>query len=170
PWFDDLPRDERVGRTREEVWPFNYARLCENHLDAHHWAFVHGTVMVGVGEFFDNFEMEVEDDGELIKTRGTLRRGARGNPTLRGGWDWKAYFRFPNLSMIQVTSKFRSLVVQTPMDEETSWVSVRAFQTYTRVQPFRWMLDLYCMTFLWAVPLHLQDFPLFHGQKPRFTG
>lgn len=166
PWIDDIPRDDKETVQHSEVWPFNYARLMENHLDVHHWAFVHSSIMVGVGEFFEKFECEVE--GDLIKTWGTLRpfRKKEGS----GGWEFRAYARMPNLAMIQVTPRFRSLVVQTPIDEETSWVLVRSYQTYARWPPMRQLIDWYCITFLFSIPIHRQDFPVFHTQLPRQTG
>ena len=169
PWIDEIPTDD-LGTSRSEVWPFNYVRCMENHLDAHHWAFVHPSIMLGVGEYFDNFNVTVEQDGMYIKTTGMLLRTNRYGTRAKRGWDFKTYCRLPNLSMIQVTPKFKSLVVQTPIDGETSWVCVRSFQEYTPVQPFKWLIDQYCSTFLFSVPLHRQDFPIFHEQRPRRSG
>src|SRR5262249_55441511 len=114
PWIDEIPRDEKEGMTRDEVWPFNYARLCQNHLDANHWAYVHDSIMVGVGEYFDTFNVNVEEDGLLIRTWGTLKRGSSERNKKQKGWSWKTYFRFPNVSMIQVTPRYKSLIIQTP--------------------------------------------------------
>jgi nitrite reductase/ring-hydroxylating ferredoxin subunit len=169
PWIDEIPTDER-GTTRSEVWPFNYVRCVENHLDVHHWAFVHPSIMLGVGEYFADFKMAVEEEGLSIKTAGTLVRTNRYGKRAKRGWDFKAYCRLPNLSLIQVTPRFKSLIMQTPIDDETSWVCVRSFQTYSRIQPFKWLIDQYCMTFLFSVPLHRQDFPIFHEQRPRHSG
>ena len=57
PWIDELPPNPSAGLTRSEYWPFNYARILENNLDAHHWAFVHGSIMVGVGEHVDDYHV-----------------------------------------------------------------------------------------------------------------
>ena len=61
--------------------------------------------------------------------------------------------------MIQVTPHFRSLVLATPVDEHTSWVAIRCFQTYTRLPIFRRLIDFYCIHFLFAAPQYRQDFP-----------
>jgi nitrite reductase/ring-hydroxylating ferredoxin subunit len=165
PWIDELPSDPSAGLTRSEYWPFNYARILENNLDAHHWAFLHGSIMVGVGEHVDNYHVEADD--VLIKSWGTLRKA--GNPKGRG-WDFRVFLRIPNMLMIQVTPHFRSLVITTPVDEATSWVAIRCFQTYTRLPIFRWLIDFYCIHFLFAVPQYRQDFPVFHAQTPIQTG
>lgn len=170
PWIDEIPTDHRQGITKTEVWPFNYVRCVENHLDVHHWAFVHDSIMLAVGESFRAFDVEVLDDGLYIKTTGTLERTTRSGKVDKKGWDFRAHCRLPNLSLIQVTPKFKSLIVQTPIDDETTWILVRSFQTYSRIQPFRAMIDNYCITFLFSVPLHRQDFPLFHAQRPRHSG
>ncbi|MFO0724748.1 MAG: aromatic ring-hydroxylating dioxygenase subunit alpha [Myxococcota bacterium] len=170
PWIEEIPKDHRRGITKTEVWPFNYVRCVENHLDVHHWAFVHDSIMLAVGESFREFNVTVEDEGLTIKTQGTLQRTNKHGKIAQRGWDFKAYCRLPNLSLIQVTPKFKSLVVQTPIDDETTWILVRSFQTYSGIQPFKAMIDYYCITFLFSVPLHRQDFPLFHEQRPRQSG
>lgn len=170
PWIDEVPEDPRLGVTRAEIWPFNYVRCVENHLDVHHWAFVHQTIMVGVGEYFHEFDCQVEDDGQYIKTKGTLCRTNRHGKRPNRGWQFKAYCRLPSLNMIQVTPRFKSIVLQTPIDDETTWVVVRSFQTYAQFEPARWLLNQYCIRFLFSVPLHRQDFPLFHAQRPRLSG
>lgn len=170
PWIKEIPTDPRETLSRTEVWPFNYARLCENHLDAHHWAYVHDNIMVGVGEHFAEFEVEVSEDETLIETWGTLKRGTGPDAARQKGWDFKCHFRFPNLSMIQVTPYYRSFVIQTPMDEHTSWIVVKTYQTYSRLPLVRGAIDRYCQSFLFSVPLHRQDFPLFFAQRPTHTG
>lgn len=170
PWIDEIPTDHTKGVTKCEVWPFNYVRCVENHLDVHHWAFVHDSIMLGVGESFREFDVDVSDDGLMIRTQGTLQRTTKKGTIDKKGWEFKAHCRLPNLSLIQVTPKFKSLIVQTPIDDETTWILVRSFQTYSGIQPFKWMIDFYCITFLFSVPLHRQDFPLFHEQRPRQSG
>lgn len=170
PWIDEVPKNHRLGITRSEPWPFNYVRCVENHLDVHHWAFVHDSIMFAVGESFRDFHLEVEDDGLYIKSYGTLVRTNRHGKQSKRGWDFKAYCRLPGLNMVQVTPRFKSIIFQTPIDDETTWVCVRSFQTYAAFQPFKWMIDRYCIKFLFYVPLHRQDFPIFHEQRPRRSG
>lgn len=170
PWFDEIPREADAGRTTTEAWPFNYVRCVENHLDVHHWAFVHRNIMMGVGASFNDMQVDVEDDDTLIKTYGHLSRDYMPGLDTKKGWGFKAYMRFPNLSLIEVTPRFRSIIIQTPMDDETTWILVRSVQSYSKIFPFGWMIDLYCAKFLFSVPLHRQDFPLFHEQRPRRSG
>jgi nitrite reductase/ring-hydroxylating ferredoxin subunit len=165
PWLDNIPTDPRECVSRSAVWPFNYARITENQFDVQHWAFLHGTIMLGVGDYFETYNCKV--DGEAIHTWGKLRRGNK--PDEKNLWDWEISMRFPNLSMIRVTSKFRSLAIATPIDDVTSWLYVRSFQTYSRVFPFRQMIDFYCMSFLYTVPLYRQDFPVWQAQSPWYT-
>ena len=178
PWIEGFTTDPRHCRTRSEIWPFNYTRLIENNLDAHHWAFLHGSIMLGVGERMDEFQMEVDDD--QIRAWGVLRRSTMESPSRAEatweapsqgpGWWFRLAFRMPNVNMIQVTPRFRSMVFTTPVDEYTSWVAVRVNQTYTRLPLFRDMINLYCIKFLYAIAQYRQDFPIFHSQRPRHTG
>ncbi len=170
PWIDEIPTEPERGRTHSEIWPFNYVRCVENHLDVHHWAFVHDNIMVGVGEYFHEFEVKVDDDGLGLKTWGELKRTTRDGKRDRKGWQFRCHMRLPSVNMIQVTPRFRSIIFQTPVDEESTWVCVRSVQGYAAWQPAKWMIDYYCQTFLFAVPLHRQDFPLFHAQRPRHSG
>jgi len=65
------------------------------------------------GEYFDEFRREGRDDGLLIKTSGLLKRGSDERAKKQKGWDFKAHFRFPNVSFIQVTPYYKSLIFQT---------------------------------------------------------
>ena len=165
PWIEGFPTDPRTTLTRSEIWPFNYARLVENNLDAHHWAFLHGSIMVGIGERVDDFEVTTRGNG--IDARGTLRHAK--SPAGAKGWDFRLAFQAPNVNLIKVTPRYQSLTMTTPVDEYTSWVAIRLYQTYVRVPVLRQMLDYYCNQFLFAVPQYRQDFPVFHTQTPRLT-
>lgn len=166
PWLDEVPRDPKELICHAEVWPFNYVRIIENHLDVHHWAFVHNNIMLGVGEHFEDFQMEVKED--FVATWGSLRprsqRWGKGRP-----WYFRTALRLPNVNLIQVTKRFRSLIIQTPIDADNTWVVICSYQTYTRLPLLRFLVDNYCMNFLLKVPLHHQDFPIFHAQD-RHTG
>lgn len=170
PWIDEVPTDHTRGITRSETWPFNYVRCVENHLDVHHWAYVHRNIMYAVGETFSDFHVDVTEDGTMIKTYGTLVRTNRHGKRGKRGWSFRAHCRLPSLNMVQVTPRFKSIIFQTPIDDETTWICVRSFQTYAQFQPFKWMIDNYCINFLFDIPLHRQDFPLFHAQRPRQSG
>jgi nitrite reductase/ring-hydroxylating ferredoxin subunit len=170
PWIDEVPTEPRRGKTHSEIWPFNYVRCVENHLDVHHWAFVHRNIMLGVGEFFDEFELKLDDDGLGLKTWGTLKRTDKHGKRERKGWAFRCHLRLPSVNMIQVTPRFKSILFHTPVDEESTWVCVRSVQSYATWQPAKWMIDNYCVKFLFSVPLHRQDFPLFHEQRPRQSG
>lgn len=166
PWLDDIPADPKECVTKCAVWPFNYARITENQFDVQHWAFLHGNIMFGVGDYFESFHCKVE--GEAIHTWGNLRRGGRrkGDKNL---WPWRVSLRFPNLSMIEVSPRFRSLAIATPIDDNTSWMYIRSFQNFSRTFPIRQMIDAYCIHFLYTVPLYRQDFPVWQSQKPWYT-
>jgi phenylpropionate dioxygenase-like ring-hydroxylating dioxygenase large terminal subunit len=178
PWIKEFPPDPAPCKTRSEIWPFNYARLIENNLDAHHWAFLHGSIMLGIGARLDDYQMVVTDDS--IRAWGILRRSAMAkssetpatwdSPHTGPGWWFRLAFRMPNVNLIQVTPRFRSIVFTTPVDEFTSWVAIRVYQRYTQLPLFRQMLNSYCIRFLYAVPQYVQDFPIFHSQRPRRTG
>jgi nitrite reductase/ring-hydroxylating ferredoxin subunit len=168
PWIEEVPRQSRSVITRGEVWPFNYVRILENNLDANHWAFLHGDIMVGIGEFFEEYNVETE--GDLIRTSGLLKRTNRRTGRRVAPWPFKIHHKMPNLSMIEVTSRFRSLVIVTPIDESSSWVAIRCYQTYARLPVFRFLINHYCLNFLYAVPQYLQDFPVFQVQTPRYSG
>ena len=165
PWLDEFPRDPRESANRSSTWPFNYARMVENNFDIQHWAFLHGSIMLNVGEYLDSYQCKVE--GDYIEAWGTLKRGTARHK--KKGWDFRVGLRFPNLNVIQVTPRFKSLVISTPIDENTCWVAIRSHQTYSRIPPIRQMIDFYCIQFLFAVPLYRQDFPVFHEQRPAYT-
>jgi phenylpropionate dioxygenase-like ring-hydroxylating dioxygenase large terminal subunit len=165
PWIEEIPRDAAACANRSSIWPFNYARMVENNFDIQHWAFLHGAIMLNVGEYLDRYECKVE--GDYIESWGTLKRGNQRDK--KKGWDFRVALRFPNLSLIQVTPRFKSLVISTPVDDTTCWVAIRSYQTYSRIPPIRQMIDFYCIQFLFAVPLYRQDFPVFHEQRPAYT-
>jgi phenylpropionate dioxygenase-like ring-hydroxylating dioxygenase large terminal subunit len=166
PWIDEIPPDPRESVSRAAIWPFNYARMVENNFDIQHWAFLHGSIMLNVGEYLADYHCTVSEDN-YIESWGTLKRGNRLDK--KTGWDFRVAMRFPNLNLIQVTPRFKSLVISTPVDDTTCWVLIRSHQTYSRIPPIRQMIDFYCIQFLFAVPLYRQDFPVFHEQRPTYT-
>ena len=122
--------------------------------------------MLGVGEYFSDYHVEVR--GESIRSWGILKRER--SPRIGKGWPFRLHMEFPNLVMIQPSPRYKSLVVHTPIDEEQTWIAVRTVQTYVTVPLLRHLLDMYCSNFLFWVPIHRQDFPVFHYQRPRRTG
>ena len=156
PWLDDIPKDPAECISKSAVWPFNYARITENQFD----------VMFGVGDFFESFHCKVE--GEAIHTWGNLRCGSKRKDD-KNIWPWRISMRFPNLSMIEVSPRFRSLAIATPIDDNTSWMHIRSYQNFSRTFPVRQMIDFYCIHFLYTVPLYRQDFPVWQSQTPWYT-
>ena len=168
PWFDDVPADARQCTTFSEVWPFNYVRNVENNLDSHHWAFVHGSVMLVPGERMENIKVDVDQAGSSIVFAGRLYR-----PGVSGaGRGWPFYFKFkaPNVTVIGVTPRFRSITFFTPIDEVTTWTCIRIFQTYTRLPVARHFLDWYCERFLFRMVQYRQDFPVLASLRPATSG
>jgi phenylpropionate dioxygenase-like ring-hydroxylating dioxygenase large terminal subunit len=166
PWIDELPRDPRQCKTRSEIWPFNYVRSIENQLDTHHWAFVHGSIMLVPGERLEDVRLSV--DGDLISYDGTLRRPHV--PPGKRGWDFGIRVRLPNATVIRVTPRFNSITYFTPIDEFSSFVVLRINQSYARVPLVRQLFDIYCMTFMFMMTNYRQDFPVLHSLRPRTGG
>lgn len=166
PWIDDIPQNPEECRTRSEVWPFNYVRSIENQLDSHHWAFVHGSIMIVPGERMEDIEVDV--DGDLIDFRGTLRRPRVEAP--RYGWDFQLKVRLPNATVVNVTPRFNSITYFTPIDEFSSWVLLRINQRYARVPVLRQLFDVYCLQFMFMMTNYRQDFPVLHSLRPRTGG
>ena len=166
PWIDDIPADPRECKTRTEIWPFNYVRSIENQLDSHHWAFVHGSIMLVPGERMEDTQLDVDDD--LIRWRGTLRRPHV--PSTKQGWDFDLKVLLPNATMIQVTPRFNSITYFTPIDEFSSWVLLRINQHYARIPVLRQMLDFYCLKFMFLMTNYRQDFPVLNSLRPRTGG
>jgi nitrite reductase/ring-hydroxylating ferredoxin subunit len=166
PWIDEIPADPRKCKTRSEIWPFNYVRSIENQLDTHHWAFVHGSIMLVPGERMEDTKLEI--DGDLISFAGTLYRPHV--PAGKRGWDFAIKIRLPNATVINVTPRFNSITYFTPIDEFSSWVLLRINQRYARVPIMRQLFDMYCIRFMFLMTNYRQDFPVLHSLRPRLGG
>ena len=66
-------------------------RSVEANLDAHHFPFVHGSMMPGIGQRLDPYEVHVE--GTRIRTHGQLRREGRSK-----GFSFRVDFEAPTLT------------------------------------------------------------------------
>jgi phenylpropionate dioxygenase-like ring-hydroxylating dioxygenase large terminal subunit len=166
PWIDELPQDPRKCKTHSEIWPFNYVRSIENQLDTHHWAFVHGAIMLVPGERLEDASLDV--NGDLICYAGTLRRPHV--PPGKQGWDFGVKVRLPNATVIRVTPRFNSITYFTPIDEFSSFVLLRINQNYARVPLMRQLFDTYCIKFMFLMTNYRQDFPVLHSLRPRTGG
>ena len=125
PWFDGLPRGLSKTWQASSIWPYHYTRLMDSNFDVYHFPFVHRSINPGLGPVV--VEHEVEDLGDLIKTRATLdafeseRKGTRARKT------FVMNVRMPNLLYFEMTKKLWLLAIMTPVDEKRTWVFARYF-------------------------------------------
>lgn len=125
PWFDELPDTLRGTCVEEMTWNVPYGRTAEGLLDIHHAPFAHRRAMPGVGTRLDPYT--VEQDGDLIRTHGVLRKDDGKPYSGKGGFALGLTVRFPGLLMGTFGKRFRGVAAMTPVDGERTWIIYRYY-------------------------------------------
>lgn len=165
PRFDKLPTDLSHTAESSQIWDINYARIMESNFDVHHLPFVHRSVSPGVGTLIDPYHVEAE--GDLIGTWGQLRQDNGKSAEESPGWFFRITGIFPQLTLIELASKVRLLVIVAPIDEDLSWVSIRYYQDYVRVPLLGWLVSWLILTVEFKVFQERQDLPVLRSLKPK---
>lgn len=165
PWLNEIPDRPEIAATIQQDWSINYARLVESHFDLHHFPFVHRSINFDyIGPLVDPFEVEV--DGEVIKSRGSMRH----HDDKKQGMEFAITMRFPNLTCFEIPStKTVFFVIATPIDQFNSWVTARYYQLGVwpaiLAKTLAWLfaqLDLQILQ-------RYQDLPVLRNLSPRTT-
>lgn len=125
PYYEDT--DERGTSQASYILPYHYSRMVETSLDFHHTPFVHGNVFP-VGTRMVGFDAHSE--GDRIYSSGTLvreKKAARGETE---GAAFRADLILPNLGMVEISPRLKIVICATPVDEESSWLWFRYYQSY----------------------------------------
>jgi phenylpropionate dioxygenase-like ring-hydroxylating dioxygenase large terminal subunit len=161
PWFHEL--DGSAGSAGSAVeWDVPHERLIESHFDLHHFPFLHrSTGGFAVGPRLDPYE--VEEGGDWIRTRGTLRREDQ-DPAR--GFAFRVEFQAPNLVLFELSKRIRFIAVTTPVDEARSWLYARYYQDYVALPGLRSVLAWLALELDWKVFQNLQDLPVLRSLEP----
>lgn len=167
PWFETLPDDLAHTAEGSQVWDINYVRIMENNFDIHHLPFVHRSVTPGVGTLLDPYYVETK--GDLICTWGQLRQDDGKSAEESPGWFFTTTVIFPQLTLLELTSKVRLVVMVTPIDEDHSWVAIRYYQDYVRLPLLGWFVSWLILMVEFKVFQEQQDLPVLRSLKPKYT-
>jgi phenylpropionate dioxygenase-like ring-hydroxylating dioxygenase large terminal subunit len=159
PWFDEFAGGVAGAASGSFDWPLNYVRTIESNFDVHHFRFVHGSVMPGVGTVVDPYEVEVA--GGWIKTRGELRREGRSQ-----GIRFRVEFKLPSVSLLEFGSLV-FLVADCPIDEQNTWRFARYRQSYVSLPGLGWLVSWLSLQLDWRLFQARQDLKVARTQRPR---
>jgi phenylpropionate dioxygenase-like ring-hydroxylating dioxygenase large terminal subunit len=161
PWFEEL--DAMAGSWGSAVeWDVPHERLIESHFDFHHFPFVHRTTGgFATGPRLDPYE--VFEEGDRIRTRGTLRREDQ-DPA--AGMPFRVEFQAPNLMFFELSERLRFIAITTPIDDGRSWLYARYYQDYVPVPGLRRLVAWLALEIDWKVFQNLQDLPVLRSLEP----
>lgn len=129
-WYGDGQPDEHVpmfegydtaypqGVWAELCWDVSLSRVVEGMLDMHHVPFAHAGVVRSKATMLDPYT--VEQDGDLIITKGTMRSPEGGR-----GYDLELHALFPALVRVMLPPKVDVLVALCPLDDKRTWIGMR---------------------------------------------
>ena len=152
---DDDPTDARAAID----WPVNHVRSVEANFDVHHFPFVHGSVVPGLGHRVDPYEVRVE--GTSIRTHGSLRREGK-----QKGFDFRVDFEAPTLVLLEF-SGIVFVVADCPIDEYNTRRIVAYRQTWVRLPWIGRALSWIMMMADWKLLQNRQDMRVAAAQRPR---
>jgi phenylpropionate dioxygenase-like ring-hydroxylating dioxygenase large terminal subunit len=138
PWFDGLQTDLRRSWETSTIWPYHYTRVMDSNFDVYHFPFVHRSINPGMGPVV--VEQEVEDLGDLIKTRATLDDYAHKRKGTRARRTFVLNVRMPCLLYLEMTKRLWLVACVTPVDEERSWVFARYYANMPLGGLVAWMV------------------------------
>ena len=167
PKFEQLPTNLAHTAEASQVWNVNYARIMESNFDVHHLPFVHRSVSPGVGTLIDPYQVEVQ--GDVISTWGQLRQDNGKSAEESPGWFFRITGIFPQLTLIELSSKVRLLVVVTPIDEDNSWVAIRYYQDYVKVPLLGRLVAWLILMVEFKIFQERQDLPVLRSLKPKYA-
>ncbi len=158
PWFEEFREPSRSEASAAIDWPMNYVRSIESNFDVHHFPFVHGSVLPGMGERIDPLEVEVE--GTSIRTRGQLRRQGR-----ERGLAFEIDFEVPSLTRLAFQG-FSFIVADCPVDEHNTRRHAIYRQSWLDVPLLGRFLTWSFMMLDWKWLQNRQDLKIALGQRP----
>ena len=115
----------------------------------------------------DPYSVEVE--GDVIRSWGNLRQDDGTSADESPGWFCKITVLFPQLTVLELTSKVGLLAVVTPIDDARSWVAIRYYQDYVRVLLLGWLVSWLILMVKFKVLQESQDLPVLRSLQPQHT-
>ena len=159
PWFEEFQDDDPTDARAAIDWPVNHVRSVEANFDVHHFPFVHGSVVPGLGHRVDPYEVRVE--GTSIRTHGSLRREGK-----QKGFDFRVDFEAPTLVLLEF-SGIVFVVADCPIDEYNTRRIVAYRQTWVRLPWIGRALSWIMMMADWKLLQNRQDMRVAAAQRPR---
>lgn len=140
PFFKDI--DEPFSyATFCDVWPVHYSRAIENTLDPAHLPFVHhNTIGRGNRTLIHGPLVELESNEIKIWVFSEVDKGQvplTPEKTRKGREDVFLHFIFPNIWQIKISGNVRIVIAFVPVDEETTKLYVRSYQSMIRIPVLR---------------------------------
>lgn len=130
PWFDEIPATTANSHTIVFEWNVSFDRVVETMLDMHHYPFVHRKVRPQPGTLIDPMHAEIE--GDLITVWGNLRPDDGKSVAESPGFPFQMSVHFPGMMTQRLTPKLWLLGAFAPMDENSTWLAFRYYQTYVQ--------------------------------------
>lgn len=159
PWFDDIPSPDAAWARMASPWPQQWVRSIESNFDGSHFLFVHGRLLPGIGALVDPVDVRLDGD----KIDATLYIREEGS----AGLSFRARYRPPNLTSIEVAGKVVGVVVDTPIDETTTWRYSALSQSLIDVPGLRWLVAWALLRLDWGWTQARQDLPVVETMEPR---
>lgn len=145
----------------EMVWNIRYSRVIEGMVDLHHFPFAHRRYSPPGYTRLDPYEVEVE--GNLIRTRGTLRKE---DPSASKGFSFTINIAFPGMIQVKFAEKVEGIALCTPIDQENTWIVIRYHQKYITLpilgKLFSWLLATSELRLIQP-----DDYRMLHSSTPR---
>ncbi len=128
PWFDEIPATTANSHTIVFQWDICFDRVVETMLDMHHYPFVHRRARPQPGTLIDPFHSKIE--GDMITVWGNLRPDDGKSVEDSPGFPFEMSVHVPGMMIQRLTPKLRLLGAFAPIDENSTWLAFRYYQSY----------------------------------------
>ncbi len=158
PWHVEIPDSCRYTSQRSYRWDVSFYRATESNFDTHHAPYLHPQ-LAAKQTLMD--EMECTSNEDRIVIQGALcrpdNRASRMPFTIR--------FRFPGVTYFSIGSILRFAVLDTPVDDTTTWRFLRYYNVKFKVPVLGkiWIEAMQGMDYLQTQVL--QDLPMVKTMK-----
>lgn len=141
PFFTEQGLENFSYSTLRKRWNTHYTRAIENQLDVAHLPFVHATTIGRGGRKLVNGPYTVlEGETLYVWVNNVLDKGQPGlkpGEMSRPAGDWLISFKYPNLWLNRLSSKFMLVAAFVPIDDEQTMMYIRFYQNFVSAKPLR---------------------------------
>lgn len=144
PFFEGLEAFS-YGTYRRE-WATHYTRAIENQLDLAHLPFVHASTIGREGRtLVDGPYTELTDDNSLyvwinnVHDKGQLP--IKPSMMQKPDGPWGLCFKFPNIWLLNISTKFKIMVAFAPIDDDNTFMYVRSYHNFVKAPKLRQIIS-----------------------------